>query len=151
MSKIVELGPANAAARIAASQLCARDAEEETVESLHGRVPFGSAASQAVHPLGRFGIGRATKTPTTSDQTVSDHHRTESSLTENLRGRIAGSVLSLLVQPPANARHDVGNLTGLRPGKLVQPVEHPLQGDQGAVALRADTGVALEASSAAGR
>jgi hypothetical protein len=151
VSKVVELGPVNAASQIAAPQLCARDAQEQTMESFHGRVPFGSAASQAAHPLGRFGIGRSTETPTTSDQTVSDHHRADSSLTENLGGRIAGSVLSLLVQPPANARHDVGIHTGLRPGKLMQPVEHPLQGDKGSVALRADTDVALEAPSAAGR
>jgi hypothetical protein len=78
MSQIVELGSADQAARIAAPQLCSRRAQEQTVESLQGRVSLGAAASQAAHPLGRLGVRRAFGTPMTSDQMGSDHHRADS-------------------------------------------------------------------------
>jgi hypothetical protein len=85
----------------------------------------------------------------TSDQMVSHHHRTVSRLTHNPSGRIAGSIFCLLVQPPPDRRGDVWRLADVRPGKMMQPVEHPLQRHKRAVAIRALVDVALEAASAA--
>ncbi len=61
------------------------------------------------------------------------------------------SVPGLLAQPPPDRRGDVWCLASVRPRKMVQPVEHPLQRHKRAVAIRALVDVALEAGSTAGR
>jgi hypothetical protein len=81
---------------------------------------------------------------------VGDHHATDSS-PDNSGGRIASSALRLLGQPPPDRRGGIWRLDCVRRGKTVQPVEHPLQRDKRAAAIRALVDVALEAASGAGR
>ena len=61
------------------------------------------------------------------------------------------SFLGRLVQPPANGRGDGRSLASVQRGKAVQPVEHPLQGDEGAVAVRTVIDVKLHAAAGAER
>lgn len=56
-----------------------------------------------------------------------------------------------LVQTPADGGRDLWRLGCVRPGKLVQPVEHSLQCHKRAAAIRAVVNVAPEAASVPGR
>ena len=61
------------------------------------------------------------------------------------------SVLRRLVQPSPHRGGDVRRLVCPRPREMLQTVQHPLQGDQGPMAVRAVVDVALEAGPAPGR
>lgn len=58
------------------------------------------------------------------------------------------SALHRLVQPPPHRPGDVGCLGCSRSREVMQTIEHPLQGDQGPVAVRAVVDVTLKARSA---
>lgn len=121
------------------------------MESLQGRIPLGSAASQAAHPLDRLGVRRSAGTSLTSYQMVSDWHGHDSSVTgPPSPSESTASVLGRRVQPPPDRRGDVRRLARVRPREMVQAVEHPLQRDERPVTVRAVVDVALEAAPAPG-